>query len=131
MILLMNYPLAFKKFLPSIQPKSLAAGAIAAGGVWAVVYFKGKNGKKFRQGEEYGSARWGNEKDIAPFIDPVFENNILRFCLVHGIIFHYALNAAIHVGMDKYTVYIREILKSIIRAPAYYNTGFSFSKLFD
>lgn len=77
MVLLMNYPLAFKKLLPSIQPKSLAAGTIAAVSVWAVVYFKGKNGKKFRQGEEYGSARWGNEKDIAPFIDPVFENNIL------------------------------------------------------
>ena len=74
---LMNYPLAFKKLLPSIQPKSLAAGTIAAVSVWAVVYFKGKNGKKFRKGEEYGSARWGNEKDIAPFIDPVFENNIL------------------------------------------------------
>ena len=77
MVLLMNYPLAFKKLLPSIQPKSLAAGTIAAVSVWAVVYFKGKNGKKFRQGEEYGSARWGNEKDIALFIDPVFENNIL------------------------------------------------------
>ena len=77
MVLFMNYPLAFKKLLPSIQPKSLAAGTIAAVSVWAVVYFKGKNGKKFRQGEEYGSARWGNEKDIAPFIDPVFENNIL------------------------------------------------------
>ena len=77
MVLLMNYPLAFKKLLPSIQPKSLAAGTIAVVSVWAVVYFKGKNGKKFRQGEEYGSARWGNEKDIAPFIDPVFENNIL------------------------------------------------------
>ena len=77
MVLLMNYPLAFKKLLPSIQPKSLAAGTIAAVSVWAVVYFKGKNGKKFRQGEEYGSARWGNEKDIAPFIDPVFENNIV------------------------------------------------------
>lgn len=77
MVLLMNYPLAFKKLLPSIQPKSLVAGTIAAVSVWAVVYFKGKNGKKFRQGEEYGSARWGNEKDIAPFIDPVFENNIL------------------------------------------------------
>ena len=58
MVLLMNYPLAFKKLLPSIQPKSLAAGTIAAVSVWAVVYFKGKNGKKFRQGEEYGSARW-------------------------------------------------------------------------
>ena len=77
MVLFMNYPLAFKKLLPSIQPKSLAVGTIAAVSVWAVVYFKGKNGKKFRQGEEYGSARWGNEKDIAPFIDPVFENNIL------------------------------------------------------
>ena len=55
----------------------LYTSTIAAVSVWAVVYFKGKNGKKFRQGEEYGSARWGNEKDIAPFIDPVFENNIL------------------------------------------------------
>lgn len=77
MVLLMNYPLAFKKLLPSMKLKSLVAGTIAAVGTWAVVYFKGKNGKKFRQGEEYGSVRWGNEKDIAPFIDPVFENNIL------------------------------------------------------
>lgn len=76
-VLFMNYPLAFKKLLPSMKLKSLIAGTIAAVGIWAVVYFKGKNGKKFRQGEEYGSARWGNEKDIAPFIDPVFENNIL------------------------------------------------------
>ena len=42
-----------------------------------LVYMKGKNAKKFRQGVEYGSARWGTAKDIAPFIDPVFENNIL------------------------------------------------------
>ena len=48
MVLFMNYPLAFKKLLPSIQPKSLAAGTIAAVSVWAVVYFKGKNGKKFK-----------------------------------------------------------------------------------
>ena len=58
MVLLMNYPLAFKKLLPSMKLKSLVAGTIAAVGIWAVVYFKGKNGKKFRQGEEYGSARW-------------------------------------------------------------------------
>ena len=77
MVLLMNYPLAFKKLLPSIQPKSLAAGTIAAVSVWAVVYFKGKNGKKFRQGEEYGSARWGTEKDIRPYADSEFENNII------------------------------------------------------
>ncbi len=50
MVLLMNYPLAFKKLLPSIQPKSLAAGTIAAVSVWAVVYFKGKNGKSFAKG---------------------------------------------------------------------------------
>ena len=42
-----------------------------------MIYFKGKNAKKYRQGEEYGSARWGNAKDIEPFIDPVFENNVL------------------------------------------------------
>ncbi len=77
MVLLMNYPLAFKKLLPSIQPKSLVAGTIAAVSVWAVVYFKGKNGKKFRQGEEYGSARWGTREDIAPYVDPVFQNNVI------------------------------------------------------
>lgn len=76
-VLLTNYPLAFKDWRPCFQLKSLVAGTVAAVSIWGVVYFKGKNGKKFRQGEEYGSARWGNEKDIAPFIDPVFENNIL------------------------------------------------------
>lgn len=45
--------------------------------VKGIIYIRGKNAKKFRQGEEYGSARWGNEKDIEPFIDPVFENNVL------------------------------------------------------
>lgn len=77
MVMITNYPLAFQKLLPSVEIRPLLTGIIAATGVWAVVYFKGKNAKKFRQGEEYGSARWGNEKDIAPFIDPVFENNIL------------------------------------------------------
>ena len=76
-VLLTNYPLAFKDWRPCFQLKSLVAGTVAAVSIWGVVYFKGKNGRKFRQGEEYGSARWGNEKDIAPFIDPVFENNIL------------------------------------------------------
>ena len=76
-VLLTNYPLAFKDWRPCFQLKSLVVGTVAAVSIWGVVYFKGKNGKKFRQGEEYGSARWGNEKDIAPFIDPVFENNIL------------------------------------------------------
>ena len=42
-----------------------------------ILYYKAKNAKKFRHGEEYGSARWGNRKDIEPFEDPVFENNII------------------------------------------------------
>ena len=42
-----------------------------------VVYYKAKNAKKFRQGVEYGSARWGTAKDIEPYVDPVFENNVL------------------------------------------------------
>ena len=45
--------------------------------VKSIIYFKGKNAKKFRQGKEYGSARWGNAKDIEPYVDDKFENNIL------------------------------------------------------
>ena len=75
--MLMNYQLAFTKILPSFHLYDLLAGLIGAAIIWAVVYSKGKNAKKFRQGEEYGSARWGNAKDIEPFIDPVFENNVL------------------------------------------------------
>ena len=52
-------------------------GLVGAAALKAVIYFKGKNAKKYRQGEEYGSARWGNQKDIEPFIDPVFENNVI------------------------------------------------------
>lgn len=43
----------------------------------ALLYVKGKNAKKFRKNEEYGSARWGTHEDIAPYIDPVFKNNVL------------------------------------------------------
>ena len=75
--MLMNYQLAFTKILPSFHLYDLLAGLIGAAIIWAVVYSKGKNAKKFRQGEEYGSARWGTAKDIEPFIDPVFENNVL------------------------------------------------------
>ena len=59
------------------NPFDLLVGLIGAAALKAVIYFKGKNAKKYRQGEEYGSARWGNAKDIEPFIDPVFENNVL------------------------------------------------------
>ena len=76
-VMMMNYKLSFTNVLPSFHLYDLLAGIIGAALIWAVVYFKGKNAKKFRQGEEYGSARWGTSKDIEPFIDPVFENNVL------------------------------------------------------
>ena len=77
MAVLMNFGLPFQNPLPSVHPYDLLAGLVGALGLWAFVMYRRKNAKKFRQGEEYGSARWGNEKDIRPFIDPVFENNIL------------------------------------------------------
>ncbi len=76
-VLFANYAMAFSKPLPSLNPYDLAVGAGAAALVWVILYSRRKNAKKFRQGEEYGSARWGNEKDIAPYIDPVFENNVI------------------------------------------------------
>ena len=76
-VLFLNFQMAFDNPLPSFYAYDLAVGAIGAAAVKGMVYLKGKNAKKYRQGVEYGSARWGNEKDIAPFIDPVFENNIL------------------------------------------------------
>ena len=76
-VLFLNFQLAFENFMPSFHIYDLIAGMVGAVAVKTAVYLKGKNAKKYRQGEEYGSARWGNEKDIAPFIDPVFENNIL------------------------------------------------------
>ena len=68
---------AFHSPLPSFAPKDLLAGAGCGAAFRMAVYFKAKNAKKFRQGVEYGSARWGNEKDIGPYMDPVFENNII------------------------------------------------------
>ena len=77
MVLFMNFGLAYKSVLPSFHPFDLLVGLVGAAALKAVIYFKGKNAKKYRQGEEYGSARWGNQKDIEPFIDPVFENNVI------------------------------------------------------
>ena len=76
-VLFENYGMAFSRPLPSFNLYDLGIGAGAAVLVWAIIYFRRKNAKKFRQGEEYGSARWGNEKDIAPYIDPMFENNVI------------------------------------------------------
>ncbi len=63
--------------LPSFYPRDLLVGVCCGIALRFVVYFKSKNAKKFRKGAEYGSARWGNEKDIEPYMDSVFENNIL------------------------------------------------------
>ena len=63
--------------LPSFHPRDLLIGIAGAAAVRAVVYFKGKNAKKYRHGVEYGSARWGTQEDIKPFIDPKFDSNIL------------------------------------------------------
>ena len=77
MVLFMNFGLAYKSVLLSFHLFDLMVGLVGAVALKAVIYFKGKNAKKYRQGEEYGSARWGNQKDIEPFIDPVFENNVI------------------------------------------------------
>ena len=64
-------------FLPSIHPADILIGIGMAALIKFIVYTKGKNAKKFRQGKEYGSARWGTKKDIEPYMDEKFQNNIL------------------------------------------------------
>lgn len=76
-VLFSNYGLAFSKPLPSFHIYDLLAGVAAALAVKGILYARKKNAKKYRQGVEYGSARWGTEKDIEPYIDPVFENNVI------------------------------------------------------
>ena len=68
---------AFANPFPSVMPGDLLVGVGCGIGFRMVVYYKAKNAKKFRQGVEYGSARWGTAKDIEPYVDPVFENNVL------------------------------------------------------
>ena len=64
-------------FLPSLHPTDIIMGVVVAVLIKIIVYTKGKNAKKFRQGKEYGSARWGTKKDIEPYMDEKFQNNIL------------------------------------------------------
>jgi len=64
-------------FIPSIHPSDILMGVGVAALIKFIVYTKGKNAKKFRQGKEYGSARWGTRKDIQPYMDEKFQNNIL------------------------------------------------------
>lgn len=64
-------------FIPSIHPTDILIGVGVVVLIKFIVYTKGKNAKKFRQGKEYGSARWGTAKDIQPYVDEKFQNNIL------------------------------------------------------
>ena len=68
---------AFADFAPGLAPFDWLIGIVGAAGFRLLIYFKSKNAKKFRRDEEYGSARWGTEKDIKPFVDPKFENNVI------------------------------------------------------
>ena len=68
---------AFSNPMPSLHPMDLLIGVCCGAGLRLAVYLKGKNAKKYRHGMEYGSARWGTQKDIKPFEDPVFANNVI------------------------------------------------------
>ena len=68
---------AFQSPLPSFHPLDLLVGLCCGAGLRLAVYLKSKNAKKYRHGMEYGSARWGTAKDIAPYMDPVFQNNVI------------------------------------------------------
>lgn len=68
---------AFSNPLPSLYPSDLLVGIACGAALRLAVYLKGKNAKKFRHNEEYGSARWGRRADIEPFEDPVFANNVI------------------------------------------------------
>ena len=72
-----GFATAFSSLVPSFHPIDLCAGVAAALLIRLIVYVKGKNAKKFRKNLEYGSARWGKPEDIAPYVDPKFENNVI------------------------------------------------------
>ena len=70
-------PVALASWWPSLHPLDLLVGLCCGAGLRLAVYLKGKNAKKYRHNVEYGSARWGTHDDIAPYIDPVFQNNVI------------------------------------------------------
>ena len=70
-------PGALQSFWPSLHPLDILVGLCCGAGLRLAVYLKSKNAKKYRHGMEYGSARWGTREDIAPYIDPVFQNNVI------------------------------------------------------
>ena len=70
-------PVALGSWWPSLHPLDFLVGLCCGAGLRLAVYLKGKNAKKYRHNVEYGSARWGSHEDIAPYIDPVFQNNVI------------------------------------------------------
>ena len=74
---LSTIPVAFGNPMPSFHPMDLLIGVLLGAALRLAVYLKGKNAKKYRHGVEYGSARWGNAKDIEPFMAPKFEDNVI------------------------------------------------------
>lgn len=74
---LSTIPVAFGNPMPSFYPMDLLIGVLLGAALRLAVYLKGKNAKKYRHGIEYGSARWGNAKDIEPFMAPKFEDNVI------------------------------------------------------
>ena len=68
---------AFASFAPNLAPLDWFVGIVGAVGFRLLIYCKAKKAKKFRRDAEYGTARWGTEKDIKPFVNPKFENNML------------------------------------------------------
>ena len=70
-------PVALASWWPSLHPLDLLVGLCCGAGLRLAVYLKSKNAKKYRHGMEYGSARWGTHEDIAPYVDPIFQNNVI------------------------------------------------------
>ena len=85
-VMLMNFQLAFTNWLPSFHMQDLLGGLVTAFIFRLILYYKAKNAKKFRHGEEYGSARWGNRKDIDLFISLTLQTRIYllysSFCTI-------------------------------------------------
>ena len=75
--LMQTIGVAFADFSPGLNPADWLGGIVGAVGFRLLIYVKSKNAKKYRRDEEYGSSRWGGPKDIQPFVDPKFENNVI------------------------------------------------------
>ena len=75
--LMQTIGVAFADFSPGLNPADWLVGIVGAVAFRLLIYFKSKNAMKYRRDEEYGSSRWGGPKDIQPFVDPKFENNVI------------------------------------------------------